>query len=76
MKLESYFQLDLCYHTYKMGIKVFMCLNRAWRFLGEDCLTVYLLRAELLISDLKSIGGLGGLIHCRKTRQCSHYDVA
>lgn len=46
MKLESYFQLDLCYHTYKMGIKEFMCLEGAWRFLGEDCHTVYFLRAE------------------------------
>jgi len=46
MKLEFYFHLDLCYHTYKMEIKIVMCLEGAWKFLGEECLTVYFLRVE------------------------------
>lgn len=45
MKLEFYFHFDLCY-TYKMGIKVLMCLDRVWKFLVEECLTVYFLRVE------------------------------
>lgn len=44
MKQESHLQLDLYYHTYNMGKNVLM--KGVWKFLGEDCHRVYLVRAD------------------------------